>query len=110
VAHLKYFRNTSIALILSGILCASAAAQKPSTTADPAAAAQEDLRITYDVMQAFAQHSDLGPPNRIYVNTRDHVVYLTGTVTHGQVGDNAKDVARQVSGVTNVVSTISVSK
>ena len=109
MAHLKYFRNTSIALILSGVLCASAAAQT-STTADSAAAAQTDLRITYDVMQAFAQHSDLGPPNRIYVNTRDHVVYLTGIVTHGQVGDNAKDVARQVSGVTNVVSTISISK
>lgn len=110
MANLTYLRTTSTALILTGILCASAAAQKPSTTADPAAAAQADLRITYEVMQSFAQHSDLGPPNRIYVNTRDHVVYLMGTVTNSLTADNAKDVARQVSGVTNVVSTISTSK
>jgi osmotically-inducible protein OsmY len=110
MANLKYFRTTGAALILTGILGACTAAQTSSTPADANAAAQQDLRITYDVMQKFAQHSDLGPPNRIYVNTRDHVVYLTGTVTHGEVGDDAKDVARQVPGVTDVVSTISVSK
>lgn len=109
MANLKYLRTTSAALILSGMLCALAFAQKPSTTADPAAA-QTDLRITYDVMQSFAKHSDLGPPNRIYVNTRDRVVYLTGTVTNSLAADNAKDVARKVSGVTDVVSTISTSK
>ena len=110
MAKLKYLRTTSTALILTGILCGCATSQKASTTADPNAAAQQDLRITYYVMQKFAQHSDLGPPNRIYVNTRDHVVYLTGTVTDSEVGDNAKAVARQVSGVTDVVSTISTSK
>jgi osmotically-inducible protein OsmY len=110
VATLKYFRTKSTAVILSGILCACAAAQKSSTSADATASAQEDLRITYDVMQKFDQHSDLGVPNRIYVNTRDHVVYLTGTVSHSELADNAKDLARQVPGVTNVVSSISVSK
>ena len=110
MATLKYFRTTGIALILTGILCASAAAQNSSTAADPNAAAQEDLKITYNVTQQFAKHSDLGLPNRIYVNTRDHVVYLTGTVSHSELADNAKDLASKVSGVTKVVSSISTSK
>lgn len=110
MATLKYFRTTGIALILTGILCASAAAQKPSTAADPNAAAQEDLRITADVTQQFAKHSDLGQPNHIYVNTRNHVVYLTGIVGHSLLADNAKEIASQVPGVTKVVSDISVSK
>lgn len=109
MANLKYFRTMSTALILLGILCACASAQKSSTT-DPTAAAQEDMRITQDVMQKFSQQADLRPPSLIYVNTRDHVVYLSGTVDSSLIKDNAKDVARQVSGVTNVVSTISTSK
>ena len=39
-----------------------------------------DTQITEAVEQAIAQHPDLKAPNQIYVDTRDHVVYLSGVV------------------------------
>jgi osmotically-inducible protein OsmY len=68
----------------------------------------DDARITADVVGVIAQHRDLGPPNEIYVDTRDHVVYLSGVGVTSLIEDNAKDIARQVPGVTRVVSTIGV--
>jgi osmotically-inducible protein OsmY len=107
----KLITTMIAAVALGGVLCACATGGNHTAGAtDPAANAQEDLRITYDVMQSIAKHPDLGPPNEIYVNTRDHVVYLTGTVDSSSTKDNAKAVARQVTGVTDVVSTIGVSK
>jgi osmotically-inducible protein OsmY len=70
----------------------------------------QDESITAAVQSAIANHRDLGSPNQIDVATRDHVVYLSGIVDSGLVRDNAKDVARQVDGVTRVVSNISVSR
>jgi hypothetical protein len=37
----------------------------------------DDAAITARVKEALAQHPDLAPPNQIYVDTRDGVVYLT---------------------------------
>jgi osmotically-inducible protein OsmY len=71
---------------------------------------EQDANITADIRKAIAQHPDLGPPNFIYVSTRDRVVYLTGTVDNGLAIANAKDIAGGVTGVAKIVSTISVSK
>ena len=99
----KYFTVTSAALILSGTLTALADARSSSVVGSP-----DDARITADVMEVIAEHRNLGAPNQIYVDTRDHVVYLSGEVTTSWMEYNAEDIARQVPGVTRVVSTIGV--
>ena len=68
----------------------------------------DDRTITADVTSAIAQHRDLGPPNEISVDTRDHVVYLSGMVFNSLSGEDAEAIARQVPGVTRVVATIGV--
>ena len=56
-------------------------------------ATRDDARITEEVKARFAQHPDLGPPNALDVETRDHVVHLSGTVDTGLVTDTAKALA-----------------
>jgi len=100
----KHFSVTGgAALILSGPLIAWAHSLNSSIVGN-----LDDARITADVMGVIAQHRDLGPPNQIYVDTRDHVVYLSGVVITSLIADNAEDIARQIPGVTRVVSTIGV--
>lgn len=99
----KYFTLTGAALILGGTLTAWANTTNSSMVGSP-----NDARITADVAGVIAQHRDLGPPNQIYVDTQDDVVYLSGTVITGLIEDNAEEIARQVPGVARVVSTIGV--
>jgi osmotically-inducible protein OsmY len=65
-----------------------------------------DEKITAQVQKAIAQNPDLGPPNRISVDTRDHTVYLTGAAYHPLAAENAQDLARKVPGVSRVVNDI----
>jgi len=95
----NYFKVLGTAVILSAV--ASACVTDRSA---------DDEKITADVQRAIAQHPDLGPPNQIYVDTHDHVVYLSGLVYDGLSDANATAVARQVPGVTRVKSTISLDK
>ena len=69
-----------------------------------------DRQITADVHAAFDQHSELGEPNLINVQTVNHVVYLTGHVSEGAMRSTAESVARQVEGVARVEDTIYVTK
>ena len=69
-----------------------------------------DNKITANVHAAFAQHPELGEPNSINVQTLNHVVYLTGNVSAGEMRATAESVARQVKGVTRVEDTIYVTK
>jgi hypothetical protein len=96
------FSVVSAALILSGTFSAWAIARSPNV-GNP-----DDGRINAEVREAIAQHRDLGAPNQIYVQSRDHVVFLSGWVYSGLSGDNAIEIARKVPGVTRVVSTIGV--
>ena len=66
--------------------------------------ARDDVEITAEVQGAIAQHRDLGAPNQIYVDTRDHVVYLSGTVYNFLIGDDATETARSVPGVDRVLA------
>jgi len=68
----------------------------------------DDANITAKVKAALSQHPDLGPPNAIYVETRHHVVYLSGLVDNGLVTADAIELARQVPGVAKVESTVAV--
>ena len=98
----KYVPVTGAALILSGTF-AWADSRDASVVGSP-----EDGRITADVVRTIAEHRELAPPNEIYINTHDQVVYLSGIAISSLSKDEAEDVARQVPGVTRVVSTIGV--
>jgi osmotically-inducible protein OsmY len=68
-----------------------------------------DVKITAKVQTAFDQHPDLGPPNSINVRTLNHVVYLSGEVSDGNMSRTAESVAHQIKGVTRVENSIAVS-
>jgi osmotically-inducible protein OsmY len=101
----NFLRVTICAFAGSGLLgaCALSKGSGATTTKD-------DARITAAVKAAINRHPDLGPPNQIYVDTRERVVYLTGTVDDSLTGENATSVAKSIHGVTEVVDNISVDK
>ena len=68
-----------------------------------------DARITAEVTELFRQYAQLEPPNLIYVQTLDHVVYLTGQVDTELERDLAKSVALRAAGVRRVVNSINLS-
>ena len=72
--------------------------------------AKDNAEVTRNVDAVLTQHAELGPPNRIYVQTLDHVVYLTGIVSAGEMRSTAGEVALTAPGVARVVNTIEVSK
>ena len=92
------------AVILTGSLCACAVYEKCGFTGCPG-----DARITADVKARFNQYAALQPPNLIYVQTLDHVVYLTGQVNTDPERALAKAVAVQIPGVARVVNSINLS-
>ena len=67
-----------------------------------------DARITADVEAQYEAHTELKPPNLVYVQTLGRVVYLSGIVATDLQRDSAVDIARQVPGVTRVVDNISI--
>jgi len=69
-----------------------------------------DREITANVHAAFVQHPELGEPNSINVETVNHVVYLSGSVSEGAMRATAESVARQIQGVARVENTIYVTK
>jgi osmotically-inducible protein OsmY len=93
------------AVLLFGGALSAYADNKTSSLGD-----LEDTQITEAVEQAFAQIPGLNAPNTIYVDTRDHVVYLSGLVEDSLATENAEQMARQVAGVVRVVNTIAVDK
>jgi osmotically-inducible protein OsmY len=68
-----------------------------------------DQKIDVEVRTLLAQHPALGPPNQLYVQTLQGVVYLSGEVATGLQRDTAVEVARQAPGVSRVVDTIALS-
>ena len=96
----KHFSVAGAALILSGAVSTWAVAANSAHTGSP-----DNAGITAQVKGAIAARRDLQAPNDIYVETRDHVVYLSGRVYTSLSGDDASEIARKVPGVTGVVST-----
>jgi osmotically-inducible protein OsmY len=68
----------------------------------------EDAQITANVVATLKARADLGPANRVIVQTRNRVVYLDGTVATDLQRKNAESVAMQAEGVDLVVNTISL--
>ena len=69
-----------------------------------------DNKITANVNATFTRHPELGEPNSINVQTVNHVVYLSGSVSAGEMRATAESVARQVRGVARVEDDIYVTK
>jgi osmotically-inducible protein OsmY len=97
------FHAAVSAVILAGSLCGCAVYRKCGFGGCPG-----DANITADVRALFNQYPALEPPNLVYVQTLDHVVYLTGQVNTDTERVLAKSVALQVAGVTQVVNSINL--
>jgi osmotically-inducible protein OsmY len=101
--HTSPNRAAVIAVIGLTLLHISACATRRDEIGDNA-------RVTRAVRALLAEHTELGPPNLIYVQTLDHVVYLTGFVSEGTMRTTAGEIALATPGVTRVVNTIAVTK
>jgi len=69
-----------------------------------------DAAITMNVQTLLDQHSELGAPHSIEVQTIDRVVYLNGLVNDGLERRVAESVALRTPGVLKVVNSIAVQK
>jgi len=67
-----------------------------------------DARITAEVRTLLNQHPALGPPNQLYVQTLDGVVYLTGQVATDLQRDTAESATHEATGVSRVINTIAL--
>jgi hypothetical protein len=68
-----------------------------------------DAQLSAEVQALIAQHPALQPPNLIYVQTLDHVVYLSGMVDTSTERLLAEAVAQTAPGVRRVVDSIAES-
>ena len=66
---------------------------------------RDDAKITTNIQAEFTQRRDL-EPNVINVQTRNHVVYLSGLVASGLEGYTAEEIASATPGVSRVVNSI----
>jgi osmotically-inducible protein OsmY len=65
-----------------------------------------DAKITVHVEKRLREDPATAPPNLIYVQTSNHVVYLSGLVDTRSEKKEAEADARGTAGVTDVVNTI----
>jgi osmotically-inducible protein OsmY len=65
-----------------------------------------DAQISADVRAQLKRDPALAPPNLIYVNTLDHVVYLSGEVDTDLQRATAVSIARTTPGAAKVVDII----
>jgi len=68
-----------------------------------------DAAISAEVRGLFKQHPALEPPNLLYVQTVDHVVYLSGVLNTDLERQTAESVALEAPGVARIVDSIGVS-
>jgi len=67
-----------------------------------------DAQVTAAVQALFHAHTELGPPNQLYVQTLDGVVYLSGQLATGLQREIAVALARQAPGERGVVDSIAL--
>jgi osmotically-inducible protein OsmY len=99
-------RLTPVYALASFLILAGALGGCAATSASRSADQPSDERITANVRTLINQHSDLGPPGSIRVQTLNHVVYLNGTVGDGLERGTAEAIALQTPGVTQVVNSL----
>jgi osmotically-inducible protein OsmY len=65
-----------------------------------------DKQINSDVIALFSQHTELGAPAALHIQTFNGVVYLSGAVDTEFEVRNAESLARQVANVKDVVNNL----
>ncbi len=104
MSRTKQLCPLALVLILTGTLQACAAYKKCGFGGCPG-----DAEITAKVQALFTQHPELEPPNLIYVQTVDHVVYLYGVLDTDFQRQMASLVALEAPGVKRVANSIGLS-
>jgi len=100
----KQLYALALAVILTGALPACAVYRKCGFAGCPG-----DAKITAAVRVLIKQHPAVEPPNLVYVQTLDHVVYLSGQVDTDLERFMVESLALEVAGVTRVVNSINLS-
>ena len=100
----KHLHLLAFVLILTGALQGCAAYEKCGFGGCPG-----DSEISAEVRALFTQHPELEPPNLIYVQTVDQVVYLYGVLDTDFQRQMATQVALEAPGVKRVVNSIGLS-
>jgi osmotically-inducible protein OsmY len=93
------------ALALSWVLAAVLAGCSVFPKCSPENCAM-DTQIKQDVDAVFAQHTELGPPGTIRVQSINKVVYLNGLVNSDLERQSAESLALGVPNVKEVVNSI----
>ena len=103
-------RNGNPAVLAFILLCACSLFLQGCVSSSQCASEEckNDAKITADVKAALKEYRELGPPNSVYVQTRDGVVYLTGQVSTDLQRSTAESVTEKVPGVAQVVNSISL--
>ena len=100
-------------MVLAVILVCSGALPLPGCMSSSARCTsqecQNDAKITAAVQAKLKEYRELSAPNRVYVETRGGIVYLTGQVATDLQRDTAVTSAQQVPGVERVVNSIALS-
>jgi len=68
----------------------------------------EDAKITAGIETQLSQHRDLGPPDHVYVQTLDGVVYLSGNVLTAMQRETVLTSVHGTPGVTRTVDNLFV--
>jgi osmotically-inducible protein OsmY len=97
-------RNVIALILIAAASLAGCAAREACQSGE----CRSDSAITADVQAKLNQYPDLGPPNLINVETRNHIVYLSGSVSAGIQKETAEEVSTKSPGVERVVNTIEV--
>jgi osmotically-inducible protein OsmY len=101
-----FFLGTCIVLAVMLCGCAAFNAQRKCGSGG----CPGDSQTTAAVQAQLAQHRELGPPNHVYVQTLDGVVYLSGQVATDLQRSTAESAARQAPGVSRVVNNIALNR
>ncbi len=67
-----------------------------------------DVQITSAVQLLLQAHPALGPPNQLYVQTSDRVVFLSGQVATDYQRAEAEALARTAPGVRRVINSVAL--
>jgi len=101
VARIKLVGVIGAALFLSATLPGCALQEEAARDPSP-----EHADITANVQTVLRQHSELSPPNELYVSSHGGVAYLSGLVATPLQRDSAQALAEGVPGVRAVVSSV----
>lgn len=88
------------------LVFASAVPAHATTSKNTSESALDDAKLKVDVQTLLDESPGLGPPNSIYVQSVDHVVYLNGLVDTGLEKWIAESIASRAPGVKQVVNSI----